>query len=208
MPSAPLFNPAGERVGEAELADAIFGQAVRTDLVHQAVKRELANRRAGTHNTLTRAQVRGGGRKPYRQKGTGRARQGSTRVPHFRHGGVAHGPVQRDHDQAMPQKMRRAAFRSALAAKAIDGGVRVLEGFELEEISTRQFVDWLGRLELPGRTILVLAERNEKALLSSRNLSNVQIVVLPGLSTYEVVRADTLVFTQDALARLEEFYAR
>src|SRR3954470_10907408 len=110
MASAPLFNVAGERTGEHSLADGIFGQDVRIDLVHQAVERELANRRQGTHDTLSRSEVRGGGKKPYRQKGTGRARQGSTRAPHYRHGGIVHGPIPRLYTKAMPQKMRRAAF--------------------------------------------------------------------------------------------------
>src|SRR4051794_9587096 len=113
MASAPLFSAAGGRVGEADLADAIFGQQVRVDLVHQAVERELANRRQGTHDTLSRSEVRGGGKKPYRQKGTGRARQGGIRAPHYRHGGIVHGPTPRRYTKAMPQKMRRAAFRSA-----------------------------------------------------------------------------------------------
>src|SRR5579862_6894098 len=115
MASAPLFDPAGEHVGDAPLGDAVFGAPVRIDLVHQAVERELSNRRQGTHDTKSRSEVRGGGKKPYRQKGTGRARQGSTRALHYRHGGVVHGPTPRDHDKAMPQKMRRAAFRSALS---------------------------------------------------------------------------------------------
>src|SRR5689334_21319567 len=118
MASAPLFSAAGERSGEFTLPDGVFGQDVRVDLVHQAVLRELSNRRQGTHDVKSRSEVSGGGKKPYRQKGTGRARQGSTRAPHFRHGGVVHGPTPRDYEKKMPQKMRRAAFRSALSAKA------------------------------------------------------------------------------------------
>jgi large subunit ribosomal protein L4 len=206
MPSAPLFNGAGERVGEHSLGDAVFGQDVRVDLVHQAVVTELWNRRQGTHSTKNRSEVRGGGRKPYRQKGTGRARQGSIRAPHYRHGGVVHGPSPHAHEKSMPQKMRRAAFRSALSSKAADGGVRVLEALETAEISTKQFIQWLGKLETGQKTVLVLSERHDNAFLSSRNLPNVRVIVLPGLSTYEVVRADTLVFTRDAVAKLEELY--
>jgi large subunit ribosomal protein L4 len=206
MASAPLFNASGERVGEAELGDAVFGQAPRPDLVHLAVERELANRRRGTHDTKSRSEVRGGGRKPYRQKGTGRARQGSIRAPHYRHGGVAHGPTPRAYTKEMPQKMRRAAFRSALSAKAAGGSLRVVEALEVPEISTKQFAEWLGRLEPGRKAILVLSERNDNVWLSARNIPDLQIRMLPGLSTYEVMRADTLIFTQDAVTRLEELY--
>ncbi len=206
MASAPLFNAAGERVGEHTLADGIFGQAVRVDLVHQAVERELANRRQGTHDVKDRSEVRGGGKKIKRQKGTGGARQSSIRAPHWRHGGVAHGPTPRSYQKDMPQKMRRAAFRSALSAKAADGSVRVLEALDVAEISTKAFAQWLSRLE-PGRKVtLVLSQRNDNVWYSARNLPNVQVIVLPGLSTYTVVKTDTLIFTRDAVTRLEELY--
>lgn len=207
MASAPLFSAAGERIGDAPLGDGIFGQTLRIDLVHQAVQRELSNRRQGTHDTLSRAEVRGGGRKPYRQKGTGRARQGSIRAPHFRHGGIAHGPTPRSYTKAMPQKMRRAAFRSALSAKAADGSIRVLEALQVDEISTKQFAEWLGRLEPGAKAVLVLAQRDENAVLSARNLPHVRVVTLPGLSTLQVVTADTLILTRDAITRIEEMYS-
>jgi large subunit ribosomal protein L4 len=207
MATAPLYTAAGERAGDATLTDAIFGQPVRVDLVHQAVERELANRRRGTHDTKSRSEVKGGGKKPYRQKGTGRARQGSTRAPHWRHGGIVHGPTPRDYKKDMPQKMRRAAFRSALSSKVVDGSVRVLEQLSVNEISTKQFAQWLSKLDPQGRVLLVLAERDQNATLSARNLPNVEVVLLPGLSTYEVIRAETLVFTQDAVSKLEELYA-
>jgi len=207
MASAPLFSAAGERVGEHELGDKIFAQEVRKDLVHLAVLRELANRRQGTHKAKSRKEVKGGGKKPFRQKGTGRARQGSTRAPHWRHGGVVHGPEPRSYDKAMPQKMRRAAFRSALSAKAAEGGIRVLETLEIAEISTKSFAEWIGKLETGKVAVLVLSERNDNAYLSSRNLPNVRVIVAQGLSTYQVVRADTLILTRDAAAKLEELYA-
>jgi large subunit ribosomal protein L4 len=206
MATAPLYTPAGDPAGEAQLPDAVFGQERRIDLIHQAVERELSNRRQGTHDTKSRSEVRGGGRKPYRQKGTGRARQGSTRAPHFRHGGVVHGPTPRDYEKKMPQKARRIAFRSALSAKVADGEVKVLEGLAFGEISTKQFAQFLGKLEPTGKTVLVLAARDENAILSARNLPGVRVIVLPGLSTYEVVRAETLVFTQDAVQKIEELY--
>jgi large subunit ribosomal protein L4 len=207
MASATLYNVNGEAVGEASLPDSIFGQEARQDLVHQAIVRELANRRQGTHSTKKRSEVRGGGKKPYRQKGTGRARQGSTRAPQFRHGGVAHGPSPRSYALAMPQKMRRAAFRSALSAKAAAGAVRVVEQVEAPEYSTKAFAAWLARLEPGRKATLVIAERDDKVYGSARNLPDVRVVVVPGLSTYQVVQADTLILTQDAVASLEERYA-
>lgn len=207
MPSAPLFSAAGERSGEFELPVSIWGEKARVDLVHQAIETELHNRRQGTVKTKSRSEVRGGGKKPYRQKGTGRARQGSTRAPHFRHGGVVHGPEPRNLVKKMPQKMRRLAFRSALSAKATDGGVRVLDALETAEISTKQFAGWLGKLEPGKKAVLVLSARDEKTILSARNLPGIRVIVLPGLSTYEVVQADTLILTRDAVQRLEELYA-
>jgi large subunit ribosomal protein L4 len=207
MASAPLFNAAGERAGDTSLIETIFGQPVRIDLVHQAVERELANRRQGTHDVKSRREVAGGGKKPFRQKGTGRARQGSTRAPHWRHGGIVHGPTPREYHKDMPQKMRRAAFRSALSGKAADGSIRVLEALTVGEISTKQFATWLSKLDTQGKVVIVLSSRDENAVLSARNLPNVRVIVLPGLSTYEVVRAETLVFTQDAISKIEELYA-
>jgi large subunit ribosomal protein L4 len=206
MASAPLFSAAGERIGEMDLGDAIFAQELRPDLVHLALERELWNRRQGTASTKNRSEVRGGGRKPYRQKGTGRARQGSIRAPHFRHGGVVHGPEPRHYQKSMPQKMRRAAFRSALSARAADGVIRVLEALEVAEIGTKQFAQWLAALEPGRKTVLVLSERHENAWLSARNLPYVRIIVLPGLSTSEVMKADTLIFTRDAVTKIEELY--
>jgi len=207
MATAPLFSAAGEKLGDATLGEAIFDQAVREDLVHQAIERELANRRQGTHDVKSRSEVRGGGRKPYRQKGTGRARQGSIRAPHYRHGGIVHGPTPRGYHKDMPQKMRRAAFRSALSAKARDGGIRVLEALDVAAISTKQFAAWLGRLEPGAKTVVVLSARDQNTALSARNIPNVRVIVLPGLSTMTVVWADTLIFTRDAVSKIEELYS-
>jgi large subunit ribosomal protein L4 len=207
MPSAPLFKATGERSGEFDLPVSVWGEKLRVDLVHQAVETELWNRRQGTAKTKDRSEVRGGGKKPYRQKGTGRARQGSTRAPHFRHGGVVHGPETRDYHKKMPQKMRRLAFCSALSAKATDGGVRVLETLAVGEISTKSFATWLGKFETGKKTVLVLSARDENAILSARNLPNVKVIVLPGLSTRQVVEAETLILTKEAVETLEKLYA-
>jgi large subunit ribosomal protein L4 len=204
MATAPLYSAAGERIGDAELNETVFGRAANEHLVHLAVLRELANRRQGTHDTKSRSEVRGGGKKPYRQKGTGRARQGSTRAPHWRHGGIVHGPTPRDHDKEMPKKMRRAALLSALSGKAADGAVVVVEDWQVDAVSTKAFRQVLNRFDLDGKTMLVLAEANNPLALSARNIPDLQLRVLPGLSTYEVVAARTLLFTRAALARLEE----
>ncbi len=206
MATAPLFSAAGEPAGEFTLGDALFAQAFRRDLIHQAVETELWNRRQGTSSAKNRAAVRGGGRKPYRQKGTGRARQGSIRAPHYRHGGVVHGPVPSNPERAMPQKMRRLAFKSALSLRATEGCIRVLESLEIAEISTKAFSQFLSKLDHGKKTVLVLSQRDEKAALSARNIPNVKVIVLPGLSTREIFQASTLVFTRDAMTRLEELY--
>ena len=207
MPTAPLFTAAGQPAGETPLADAIFGARISEALIHQAVLRELANRRQGTHDTKNRAEVRGGGRKPYRQKGTGKARQGSIRAPHFRHGGVVHGPTPRSYAQAMPKKMRRAAVKAALSAKAADQAVKVLEALTLAEISTKTLVNLLQTVGVEGRTMLVLGSRDETVLLSARNIPNLSLRVVPGLSTYDVMQARHLLFTREAVEQLEKEYA-
>lgn len=208
MATAPLFSSAGERSGDAELSTQLFGRPERVDLVHQALTRELHNRRQGTASTLSRSEVRGGGKKPYRQKGTGRARQGSIRAPHYRHGGIVHGPTPRDYRHDMPQKMRRAAFLSALSAKAEAGQVRVVDSLEVTEVSTREFARLLQRFDTGRKVVIVLGQRDENIWLSARNIPHVRVIVLPGLSTYQVVEADTLIFTQEALTRLEELYGK
>jgi large subunit ribosomal protein L4 len=204
MASAPLFTVAGQPAGETPLEDAVFGAKVSEALIHQAVVRELANRRQGTHDTKNRSEVRGGGKKPYRQKGTGRARQGSTRAPHWRHGGVVHGPTPRSYEQAMPKKMRRAAIKSALTAKAQDQAVRVLEAIQLTEISTKAMAGLLKTVGVSGKTMLILSGRDENTILSARNIPNLTLRFLPGLSTYEVMRAENLLFTRQAIEQLQK----
>jgi large subunit ribosomal protein L4 len=207
MATAPHFDASGQEAGQAELNDAVWAAPVREALVHQAVVRELADRRQGTADTKSRSEVRGGGRKPYRQKGTGRARQGSIRAPHYRHGGIVHGPQPRSYRLSMPKKMRRGAVLSALSAKAASGAVKVIERLEMPEISTKTLRRLLDAIGLDGRTMLLLSARDEKLALSARNLPDVRIRILPGLSTYEVVEAQQLLVTRDALDKLQEIYA-
>jgi large subunit ribosomal protein L4 len=207
MATAPLYDATGRALGETELSDAVFGRTPSEALVHQAVVRELANRRQGTHDTKTRSEVAGGGRKPYRQKGTGRARQGSIRAPHWRHGGIAHGPTPRSYRKDMPQKMRRAAVLSALSVKAGTQAIKVIETIELAEISTKNFKKLLDAVGLGPKSLILLPARDEKIALSARNLPDVRLQVLPGLSTYEVMNARQILVTRAALQKLTEIYA-
>lgn len=206
MATAALFDASGRSSGEIPLADAVFGHKVNEGLLHQAVVRELANKRQGTHDTKSRSEVAGGGRKPYRQKGTGRARQGSTRAPHWRHGGIVHGPTPRDHRKDMPQKMRRAAVLCALSSKAEAQQVKVIESIPLTEIKTAALRKLLDAAGLKGKLLIVVPARDEKLARSARNLQDVHIQVLPGLSTYQVLNAGHILVTRPALDRMTEIY--
>jgi large subunit ribosomal protein L4 len=207
MATAALFDATGRAVGEIPLSDAVFGQKPNEALVHQAVVRELANRRQGTHDVKSRSEVAGGGKKPYRQKGTGRARQGSTRSPHWRHGGIVHGPTPRSYRKAMPQKMRRAAVLSALSAKAEQQAVKVIEAISLSEISTKNLRKLLDAAGLTGRLLVLVPARDETLARSARNLPDVHLQVLPGLSTYQVMHAGQILVTRAALDQLTQIYA-
>jgi large subunit ribosomal protein L4 len=190
-----------------ELSEALFGAAVNERLVHQAVVRQMANRRTGTADTMTRGEVRGGGRKPWRQKGTGRARQGSRRSPQWKGGGVVFGPHPRGYDQKMNAKERRAALRSVLTAKAGEDAVRVVEGFGLDKVGTRAIAERLAGWEADGKVLLVLAARDEVVERSCRNLQAVRVILADSLNVVDLLEADTVVFTRDALERAQEVYA-
>jgi len=192
---------------EVELADALFGAPVNDALIHQAVVRQLAGRRIGAADTQTRGEVSGGGAKPWRQKGTGRARQGSRRAPQWAGGGVVFGPHPRSHEQQMPAKMRRAALRGALTARQREGAIVVVDGFGLEEAKTRLFRERLAEWQLGGKVLLVLAERDAVVERSARNLREVRVILADSLNVVDVLTADTIVFTPDALTRAQEVYA-
>ena len=206
MASTPVLTAKGTKKGSIELADSLFGAPVRSALIHQAAMAQLDARRVGTADTLTRAQVRGGGRKPWRQKGTGRARQGSIRSPQWRGGGVVFGPHPRDYAVKVNDKVRRAALRGALSAKAADGAVKVVEGFDLDKIQTKALVERLAAWEVRGRVLLVLAARDENVERSAANLREVRIILADSLNVVDLLEADTIVFTADALARAQEVY--
>jgi len=207
MPQTTMLTADGKEAGSVDLAETLFGAKVSESLIHQAVIRQLAGRRVGTADTLTRGEVHGGGKKPWRQKGTGRARQGTKTAPQWAGGGVVFGPHPRSYEQRMPSKMRRSALRGVLTAKQADGAVRVVEGFALDEIKTRTMLDRLGAWNAEGKVLVVLAARDEKVERSCRNLQEVRVILADSLNVVDLLQADTIVFTRDALDRAQAVYA-
>ena len=199
MASVDIRNASGDTVGSADLADDVFGVTPNVPLMHQVVTAQLAGIRSGDHSTLTRAEVRGGGRKPWRQKGSGRARQGSIRAPHWRGGGVAMGPKPRSYAQRTPKKMVAAALRSALSDRAAEGKVVVVDGWDFDAPKTRDARVALAALGLTGRILLVLDREQEAAAKSFRNLPKVHLILPSELNAYDVLCCDWVVFTKDNL---------
>ena len=206
MPQTTLYDRTGATVGSVELSDELFAAPVNEAVLHQAATAQLAGRRIGTHDTKTRGEVRGGGRKPYRQKGTGRARQGSIRAPHYRGGGTVVGPHPRNYEQRLPKKMRRLALRGALTAKLGDEAIRIIDRFGLEEAKTREVAGILAALKASGRVLVVAPGADEQLRLSARNLPSVEVILADSLNVVDVVNADCVVIEQPALARMEEVY--
>ena len=207
MPQTILFDKTGKNVGKVELSDALFAAPVNAAVLHQVVTAQLAGRRTGTADTKTRGEVRGGGKKPYRQKGTGRARQGTRTAPHYRGGGVVFGPHPRSYEQRLPRKMKRLALRGALTAKLGDEAIKVIDTFALEAIKTRDLAAVLGALEARGRILLIAPGRDERLELSARNLPTVEIILADSLKVVDLLKADIVLIEQPALARMEEVYA-
>jgi len=207
MARTTILNAKGKEAGEVDLAESLFGAPVNETLIHQAVLRQLAGRRIGTADTLTRGQVAGGGRKPWRQKGTGRARQGSRTSPQWKGGGVVFGPHPRGYEQRLNAKMRRAALQGVLSAKAADGALRVVEDFGLDAIQTRAFAERLAAWKAEGKVLVVLAARDQVVERSCRNLREVRVILADSLNVVDLLEADTIVFTHDALTRAQEVYA-
>jgi large subunit ribosomal protein L4 len=207
MPQTTLYDRTGASVGSVELSDELFAAPVNAAVLHQVVTAQLAGRRLGTHDTKTRGEVRGGGKKPYRQKGTGRARQGSRTAPHYRGGGTVFGPHPRSYEQRLPRKMKRLALRGALTAKLGDEAIKVIDSFGLESIRTRDLAGVLKALEATGRILLVAPNGDEKLLLSARNLPTVVVINADSLNVVDLLKADLVLIEQPALARMEEVYA-
>jgi len=204
MPKISLRNMSGDQVGDVELKGEVFEAKPNVPLMHQAVVAENANKRQGTADTKTRGEVRGGGAKPYRQKGTGRARQGTIRAPHWAHGGVVFGPSPRPYAKAMPKKMRRAAIRSALSAKMADASVVVLDEIRMDSISTKKMAAFLDSVEAFGRTLIVLEGLSEEVKKSSRNIPGVELRIAPAIGVRDVLNADKIIITREAVQKLEE----
>ena len=207
MPENKVYNMKGEVVGEVALPEAVFGVIPNTAAIHAVVKNHLANKRQGTQSALTRAEVRGGGAKPYRQKGTGRARQGSTRVPHYTHGGVAFAPKPRSYRYSLNKKLKRLALKSALSLKASEDSVIVVDGINMEEIKTKEFKKFLDAIGVDGKALIVTPEVNEKVILSARNLPGIKTTFATLLNTYDIMYARTFVVDKAALQSIEEVYA-
>ncbi len=207
MPSVTVYNEQGEQVGELELSPAIFAAEVNTAVLRQVVDLHLARQRTGTASTKSRGEVRGGGRKPWRQKGTGRARHGTIRSPLWRGGAVTFGPKPRDYGGKIPRKMKRMALRSALSSKVNDDQLRVLEELEFPQPHTRRMVQLLHNLGLNGSTLLVTAGSRASVYKSARNIPGVAVLPVDNLNVYEVLRHNSLVLTRDAVARVEEVWA-
>jgi large subunit ribosomal protein L4 len=206
MASTTLFDNAGKNLCNVELHDDLFGAPVNEAVLHQVATAQLAARRTGTHDTKTRGEVRGGGKKPYRHKGTGRARQGSRTAPHYRGGGAVFGPHPRSYEQRLPRKMKRLALRGALTAKLGDEAIRVIDSFGLEAIKTATVVGVLSALNATGRVLVVAPAGDETLRLSARNLPTVDVILADSLNVVDILNADTLVIEQPALARMEEVY--
>ena len=207
MPTTTLYDRTGASVGSVELSDELFAAPVNEAVLHQVVTAQLAGRHLGTHDTKTRGEVRGGGRKPYRQKGTGRARQGHRTAPHYRGGGAVFGPHPRSYDQRLPRKMKRLALRGALTAKFGDDRIKVIDTFGLEDIRTRDFVGVLDALKADGRILVVAPGRDERLELSSRNVPAVEVILADSLNVVDVLNADVVLIEEPALARMTEVYA-
>ena len=206
MANVSVYNMEGKEVGSIELNDAVFGVEVNEHLVHMAVVNQLANNRQGTQSAKTRSEVSGGGRKPWRQKGTGHARQGSTRSPQWTGGGVVFAPKPRDYSFKMNKKEKRIALLSALSSKVADNKIVVLDSFNLDEVKTKKFAEVMSNLKV-DKALVVIEGENKNVVLSGRNIPTVKVSATNEINTYDVLKYETLVVTKAAVEKLEEVYA-
>ena len=205
--SIKVLNMAGNQVGEVELSEAVFGIEPNQAVVHEVVKNHLANCRQGTQSALTRAEVSGGGKKPWRQKGTGHARQGSTRAPQWTHGGIVFAPKPRSYSYVLNKKVRRLALKSVLSAKAAEGKIIVVDSIAMDSIKTKAFRGFLDAVNCDGKAVVITPEVNENVVKSARNIPGVLTTTARILSVYDILNAKYLVIDQAALATIEEVYA-
>ena len=207
MANAKLFNMAGQQVGEIELSEAVFGIEPNQAVVHEVVKNHLANCRQGTQSALTRAEVSGGGKKPWRQKGTGHARQGSTRAPQWTHGGIVFAPKPRDYSYVLNKKVKRLALKSVLSAKAAEGKLVVIDTIKMDAIKTADFRKFLTAVNVDGKAVVVTPAVDQIVVKSARNIPGVLTTPAVQLNVYDIINAQYLVVDQAALAKIEEVYA-
>ena len=207
MANVSVYNMEGKEVGTIELSDAVFGVEVNEHLVHLAVVQQLANKRQGTQKAKTRSEVSGGGRKPWRQKGTGHARQGSTRSPQWTGGGVVFAPAPRDYSFKMNRKEKQAALKSALTDKVLNNSLIVVDELKMDETKTKKLAEVMVNLKATRKALVVLAEKDENVVLSARNLPEVKTAFTNTINVYDVMNARTLVLTKDAVTKIEEVYA-
>lgn len=207
MPKVTLYDMNGAQVGELELNDSVFGIEPNVAVLHSFVKMQLANKRVGTSSTKRRGEVKGGGKKPWRQKGTGRARVGSTRNPVWKGGGIVFGPKPRDYSYTMPRKVRRLAMRSALSNKVKDNNIIVVDNLAFDEPRTKLMVQTLEALNASRRTLLVTADGNMNVFKSARNIPGVKPIKVESINVYDLLKYDTLLITRDAVTRVEEVFA-
>ena len=206
MANVSVYNMEGKEVGAIELNDAVFGVEVNEHLVHMAVVQQLANNRQGTQKAKTRSEVSGGGRKPWRQKGTGHARQGSTRSPQWTGGGVVFAPVPRDYSFKINKKEKRAALKSVLTSRVLDNKLIVVDELKFDEIKTKKFQAVMDNLKVK-KALVVIADNDEKITMSARNIPTVKTALVNSINVYDILKGDTLVLTKDAVAKIEEVYA-
>ena len=207
MPKVDVYDLKGKKVSDVELADSIFGIEPNETIVHSVLVNYLANQRQGTQSTKTRAEVRGGGKKPWRQKGTGRARQGSIRAPQWIKGGIALGPKPRSYKYTVNKKERRLAIKSILSSKVLEKELTVVDKLELAEIKTKTMVKALADLKVEGKTLIVLPENNKNVLMSARNIEGVKTITLNNINVYDLLKYNKLVLPLDTVKKLEEVYA-
>ena len=207
MPKLNVLNIQGQNVGEIELSDAVFGVEVNEHVLYEVVKNQLANKRQGTQSAKTRAEVRGGGRKPWRQKGTGRARQGSIRAPQWIKGGIALGPKPRSYSYTVNKKERRLALKSILSSKVTENELTVVDKLEVKEIKTKTMVKALADLKVEGKTLIVLPENNQNVFMSARNIEGVKTIALNNINVFDLLKYTNLILPLDTVKKIEEVYA-
>jgi len=207
MPKVNVYNMLGEQTGEIELAEDVFGVEINQHVLYEVVKNQLANRRQGTQSVKTRSEVRGGGRKPWRQKGTGRARHGSIRSPLWVGGGVAFAPKPRDYSYKVPRKVKRLAIKSALSSKVLSDELIVLDELIMEEPKTKEMAEVLANIKAGKKALIVMNDNDINVIKSARNIPNIQTIFIDNLNVYDILNSDTLIITKEGIRKVEEVFA-